>query len=103
VGDGSTHGEGIEQPVYVLERSSAPSGLIFYAGDAFPRWRESLLAGSMGRRHLKRLVLEEGRVLHEERLMNGLGFRVREVAQGPDGLIYVTVDEGMLIRVRPAG
>ena len=102
VGDGRTHAVGVEQPVFVFERRTAPSDLFFYTGDAFPRWRGNLFGGAMGRaRRLVRIVLERGRVLHEEGLLRDLDLRFRAVEQGPDGFIYVGVDEGVVFRMVP--
>lgn len=102
VGRGITHHPGMEQPVYVFERSTAPSDMLFYTGDAFPAWRASLFNGAMGAvRHLNRLVVEDGRVLHEERLLKDLRWRIRSLAQGPDGFLYLGVDQGMIVRIVP--
>jgi glucose/arabinose dehydrogenase len=102
VGGGNTHEEGVEQPVFVFDRSTAPSDMFFYTGDAFPRWKGSVFGGSMGRgRRMDRLVLEEDRVVFHERLLDDLRLRVRTIEQGPEGFIYVGVDEGILFRLRP--
>jgi glucose/arabinose dehydrogenase len=101
VGDGLTHGEGLEQPLYQFTPSIAPSGMDFYTGAAFPDWRGNLFLGAMALRHLSRLTLEGTRVIGEERLLLDERFRVRVVRQGPDGLLYVGVDEGKLVRLRP--
>ena len=102
VGDGRTHLQGVEQPVFVFESATAPSDMFFYTGDAFPQWKGSLFGGSMGRgRRLDRLVLEENRVVFQERLLGDLRLRVRTIEQGPEGFIYVGVDEGILFRLRP--
>lgn len=102
VGEGRTHMEGMEQPAFVFEASTAPSDMFFYTGDAFPQWKGSLFNGSMGReRRLDRIVLEGHRVIFEERLLSDLRLRVRTIEQGPDGFIYVGVDQGMLFRIRP--
>jgi aldose sugar dehydrogenase len=101
VGAGITHRAGMEQPVYYWRPDIAPSGMLFYSGDAFPGWRGDLFIGALVQGHLNRLVIEDRRVLHEERLLQDRGWRVRAVAQGPDGLIYLGVDQGMIIRLRP--
>jgi aldose sugar dehydrogenase len=101
VGAGITHHLGMEQPVYYWRPDIAPSGMIFYTGDAFPNWRGDLFIGALVQGHLNRLVIEGNRVLHEERLLQDRGWRVRAVAQGPDGLIYLGVDPGIIIRLRP--
>ena len=104
IGEGTAR-DGMEQPVYYWDPVIAPSGLTFYTGDRFPGWRGSLLVGSMSPGALVRLVMENGRVAREERYLGDLGERIRDVAQGPDGLIYVVTDSprGRVLRVEPAG
>jgi aldose sugar dehydrogenase len=101
VGEGLTERDGLEQPVYYWLPSIAPSGMVFYSGRAFPRWRGSLLVGAMARGHLNRLVVRDGRVLHEERLPAGKRWRVRLVSEGPDGSVYLGTDAGYLLRLTP--
>jgi len=101
VGAGITHQAGMEQPIYYYVPDIAPSGMIFYTGNAFPAWRGNLFIGAMVRGHLNRLVIEHDRVLHEERLLEDRGWRVRAVQQGPDGFIYLGVDAGLIVRLRP--
>ena len=101
VGAGITHGEGMEQPIYYWVPDIAPTGMIFYTGAAFPGWRGSIFIGALQRGRLVRLVIDSDRVLHEERLMTDRPWKVRAVQQGPDGSIYVGVDGGMIIRLRP--
>jgi glucose/arabinose dehydrogenase len=81
----------------------APSGAQFYSGDAFPAWKGNLFVGSLVDKNLVRLVLENGRVTAEERLLTDRGQRVRDVRQGPDGALYVVTDEenGELWRIAP--
>lgn len=103
VGEGLIRRDGMEQPVYYYTPSIAPSGMAFYTGDAFPAWKGSLLLGAMGLRHLNRVILDGNRVVGEERLFRDRRWRVRLVCQGPDGLVYLGVDDGLLIRLRPEG
>jgi len=102
IGDGITWKEGMEQPIYFYVPSIAPSDMLFYTGTAFPKWRGNLFIGAMGKRHLNRLVLQGDQVVREERILGGRGWRVRVVKQGPDGFLYLGVDQGMLLRIRPA-
>jgi len=102
IGMGITAHEGMEQPVWVWTPAIAPSGMFVYTGNAFPAWRGSMFIGSMAQHHLNRLVIQDGRVVVEERLMYGKVGRVRLVAQGPDGFIYIGNDDGQLLRLRPA-
>ena len=102
IGEGSAR-EGMEQPVYYWDPVIAPSGMTFYTGDRYPGWKGSAFVGSMGPRALVRLTIENGRVTREERYLGDLGARIRDVQQGPDGLLYVVTDEnnGKLLRVVP--
>jgi len=100
VGTGATSMEGVEQPIYYWVPSIAPSGMAFYTGDLFPEWRGNLFVGAMAGRHLVRLVLDGERVVAEERLLEDLDLRIREVRQGPDGALYVFGGDS-LIRITP--
>ena len=102
VGAGITHQEGLEQPFYHYTPSIAPSGMEFYTGDGFPMWKGNLFIGAMVLQHLNRLVIKDGKVIHEERLLKDQQWRVRSVRQGPDGFLYIGVDGGMILRIRPA-
>jgi aldose sugar dehydrogenase len=100
IGEGAQR-EGMEQPVYYWDPVIAPSGMAFYTGDRYPGWKGSAFVGSMGTGSLVRLMIENGRVTREERY--DIGSRVRDVQQGPDGLLYLVSDEdnGRLLRVVP--
>lgn len=102
IGKGITAQEGMEQPLWVWTPAIAPSGMIVYTGTKFPQWRGSLFIGAMAGQHLNRLVVQDGRVVVEERLMNRQAGRVRLVAQSPDGFIYIGNDDGQLWRLRSA-
>jgi glucose/arabinose dehydrogenase len=78
--------------------------MAFYLGDRFPGWRGDLLVGALKYQLVSRLDLDEqGRVVKEERLLEGELGRVRDVAAGPDGLVYLLTDEdpGALYRLEP--
>ena len=102
IGEGTAKA-GMEQPVYYWDPVIAPSGATFYTGDAFPEWRGSLFVGSMRPGALVRLTISGDRVTSEERYLPDAG-RVREVVQGPDGLLYLLTDEsnGRILWVEPA-
>ena len=104
IGFGTSH-PGMEQPVYYWDPVIAPSGATFYSGTAFPDWRGDLLVGSLRPGALVRLRIANGRVTVEERYLDELGERIRDVREGPDGAIYLLTDSsrGRLIRVEPAG
>jgi glucose/arabinose dehydrogenase len=94
---------GMEQPIYYWDPVIAPSGATFYTGKAFPDWQGDLLVGSLSPGGLVRLRLAEGRVTGESRYVIDPGERVRNVRQGPDGLIYVLTDSprGRIVRLEP--
>jgi glucose/arabinose dehydrogenase len=91
IGEGTAKA-GMEQPVYYWDPVIAPSGMIFYTGDAYPAWKGSIFVGSLTPGCLVRLQMQNGRVTREERYLD-TGERIRDVAQGPDGLIYAITDE----------
>jgi glucose/arabinose dehydrogenase len=101
VGSGRTSMPGIEEPIYFWVPSIAPSGMAFYTGDLFPEWQGNLFVGAMAGRHLVRLVLDGERVVAEEKLLEELDLRVREVRQGPEGALYVFGGDS-LIRLTPS-
>jgi len=101
---------GIEAPLVVWLPSIAPSGLTFYTGDRFPAWKGNLFVGSSRRGEvpgtggLERVVFNEQLgELRRETLLTQLHQRIRDVRQGPDGLLYVITDEddGALLRIEP--
>lgn len=98
-----TSNAGMEQPIHYWDPSIAPSGLTFYTGDKFPAWKGNLLVGSLKFGLLVRLELSRERVTYEERMLQGLGDRIRDVRQGPDGYVYLLTDEsnGRILRVEP--
>ena len=94
---------GFVDPVVVWSPSIAPSGLAYYAGDAFPSWRGDLFVGSLADQALRRLRIRDNKLIHSERLLPDLNERIRSVATGPDGFIYALTDSsnGKILRVRP--
>jgi glucose/arabinose dehydrogenase len=96
-----THKAGMEQPLYYWDPSIAPSGMDFYTGDKFPKWKGNLLVGALKFRMISRLVLNGEKVVREERLLKGLGERIRQVRQGPSGYVYLLTDniEGRILRL----
>jgi glucose/arabinose dehydrogenase len=100
--------QGMEQPVYYWDPNIAPSGMIFYTGNLFPTWRNSLFIGGLGSTNLVRLSVEGDRVVGEERLLQDLQparERFRDVRQGPDGAIYLLTDnaKGRILKLVPRG
>jgi len=94
IGEGLTHKEGMEEPVYYWDPVIAPSGLAFYTGDLFPQWKGSVLVGGLRGMMLDRLTLANGKVVAEEPLLTDLRARIRDVRVGPDGAVYVLTDSG---------
>ncbi len=82
---------GMESPVHVWVPSIGVSGMIFYTGKAFPQWKNDMFVGGMSGQRLVRLRIAGQKVVEEETLIRGMG-RMREVAQGPDGSIYIGID-----------
>jgi len=101
VGEG-TEKEGMEQPVKFYVPSIAPGSLILYSGKAFPDWKGNLFAGALKLTHLNRIKLDNaGRAIAEERLLEGLGERIRALAESPEGWLYLSTDSGKILRIRP--
>ncbi|HWS76335.1 MAG TPA: PQQ-dependent sugar dehydrogenase, partial [Quisquiliibacterium sp.] len=104
IGD-ATERAGIEPALHQWTPSIAPSGMAFLTSDRYPGWRGSLFVGSLKFRLLVRLELDGTRVVREERLLADLQHRIRDVRQGPDGLLYLLTDagDGQLLRLDPRG
>ncbi|HET7711951.1 MAG TPA: PQQ-dependent sugar dehydrogenase [Thermoanaerobaculia bacterium] len=100
IGEGSEKA-GMEQPVYYWDPVIAPSGMTFYTGNTYPAWKGSVFIGSLTPGGLVRLVLSNGRVAKEERYLEDLNERIRDVRQGPDGLLYLLTDDddGRILRI----
>ena len=103
IGEGTAK-SGMAQPLHVWTPSIAPSGMAFYTGERFPRWRGNLFVGALRDQMLVRLVLDGEKVLREERLLKGRLGRIRDVRNGPDGYLYLLTDEsfGVLARLEPS-
>jgi aldose sugar dehydrogenase len=103
MGEGSEK-EGMAQPLHYWVPSISPSGMAFYEGDAFPQWQGDLFTGGLSGELLARLELDGERVVEEERLLDGVLGRIRDVRVGPDGYLYLLTDyaDGRLVRLEPA-
>jgi aldose sugar dehydrogenase len=103
--------DGMDQPLFHWTPSIAPSGLTIYSGDRFPAWRGNAFLGALAGLHLRRLELQNGHVTHQEALvplarspqlpLARSPQRIRDVRQGPDGLLYLLTDAGALLRLEP--
>jgi glucose/arabinose dehydrogenase len=103
IGEGTAK-PGMAQPLHYWVPSIAPSGMAFYTGDKFPGWRGDLFVGALRDQMLVRLRLDGEKVVKEERMLQGVLGRIRDVRAGPDGLLYLLTDasDGKLVRLEPA-
>lgn len=96
-----THLPGMEQPALYWKPSIAVCGLDFYRGDLFKKWKNKLMVGALKYEEVRMLQIEDDRVVHEEVILKGAG-RVRDVSTGPDGAIYVVLNNpDKVIRLTP--
>jgi glucose/arabinose dehydrogenase len=94
--------EGMEQPIHYWNPSIATCGLLFYTGDKFPEWKGNVFSGALALTHVARVEVDGKNYQHQEKLLDGYG-RVRQVAQSPDGYIYVLIEgPGMVLKLVPA-
>ena len=99
-------GPGMEQPVLHWTPSIATSQIAFYTGDRFKAWQNNLLLGSLAQQRFIRFEVDGRKIAHEEELFKNLG-RIRDIKTGPDGLIYIALEQlhgqsGRLVRLVPA-
>ena len=96
-----TEKEGMEQPKHYWTPSIAVCGIDFYEGDVFSDWQNDLLVAGLASQELHRLEVEDGKVLSDQIILHGIG-RIRDVASGPDGFIYLLLDRpGKIVRLVP--
>ena len=108
-GSGTKIGEGTAKvgmmpPLHYWVPSIAPSGMMFYSGKNFPKWKGNLFVGALVKQLLMRVTIDGEKVVAQERLFEGKLGRIRDVREGPDGNIYLLTDApmGELIRLEPA-
>lgn len=99
VGGGITQKDGMEQPVYYWDPVLSPSGMTFYSSDVMPEWKNNLFIGGLSSKHIARIVIQNNKVIGEERLLEKENQRFRDLEMGNDGALYAVTDEGRLYRI----
>lgn len=96
-----TEMDGMAPAAYVWEASPGVSGMAFYTAESAPAWQGNLFVGALAQTALIRLELDGEEVVHEERLLTGMGRRIRDVRQGPNGALYLLTDrpDGEVLKV----
>lgn len=92
---------GMEQPQYYWDPSIAPSGMAFYTGTLFPKWKDNLFIGALRDQMLVRLILRDGKIVNEEHLLKGEFGRIRDVRSFSDGALWLLTDsdDGQVLRL----
>lgn len=99
IGDSIQQKAGMEQPVYFWDPVISPSGITFYNSDVMAEWKNNLFISSLSGMHICRLVIENGKVVGEERLLADQEQRFRDITQGKDGALYAVTDQGRLYKI----
>jgi glucose/arabinose dehydrogenase len=99
VGDAIQQKEGMEQPVYYWDPVISPSGITFYNSDVIPEWKNNLFITCLSGMHICRVVIENNKVVGEERLLAEEEQRFRDITQGNDGALYAVTDQGRLYKI----
>lgn len=99
VGDGIQQKEGMEQPIYYWNPSISPGSIAFYNSSSIAEWKGNLFVGALSGSHIIRLVINENKIVGEERLLEGKGERFRDLVEGKDGALYAITDNGNLYRI----
>jgi glucose/arabinose dehydrogenase len=99
IGSGIQQQEGMQQPAYYWDPVISPSGMTFYTGNRVPEWTNNLFIGSLSGTHVARLVIENNKIVGEERLLSDQSQRFRDITQGSDGALYAVTDQGRLYRI----
>lgn len=98
IGEGPAK-EGMKQPFAYWVPSISPSAIALYTGNVFPKWKGHFFLATLSGVHLRRLRLDEARVLEQDELLKELGIRIRNVRTGPDGFLYFSTDDGRIVRL----
>ena len=88
----------MEQPIHYWDPSIAPSGMVFINSEKYGDWNGHLLVGSLKFQYLNLCKIKDNKVISEEKLLDGLG-RVRSIVQGPDGYIYVGIENLGIVKL----
>lgn len=99
IGNGISFKEGLEQPVYYWDPVIAPAGMIFYNSDVIKEWENNLFISGLKGQHIARLLIEDNKVIGEERIAESEGQRFRDIVVGLDGALYTITDSGRLYRI----
>jgi aldose sugar dehydrogenase len=91
--------EGLEQPVYYWDPVISPSGITFYNSDVISEWKNNLFISCLSGMHICRVVIENNKVVGEERLLASEEQRFRDIKQGIDGALYAVTDQGRLYKI----
>jgi glucose/arabinose dehydrogenase len=98
VGEGIQQKAGMEQPVYYWDPVISPSGMIFYAGNAIPEWKNNLFIGGLSSTHICRLVIQNNKIVGEERIMEDKKERVRDLSYA-NNMLYAVTESGNMYRI----
>ena len=99
IGEAIQQKEGMEQPVYYWDPVISPSGITFYNSDSIAEWKNNLFISALSGQHINRLVIENNKVVGEERLLEDQNQRFRDIIQGRDGALYAITDQGRLYKI----
>lgn len=99
IGDAIQKKDGMEQPVYYWDPVISPSGITFYTGTEMPEWKNNLFISALSGMHICRILIENNKVVGEERLLTSENQRFRDITQGQDGALYAITDQGRLYRI----
>lgn len=99
---GGKHAPKFTEPLsYWVPRSIAPSGMIFYTGNVFKKWSGNIFVGALAGKALWRVQFSSNKEIRREKILAEMQERIRDVEQGPDGMIYLLTDSGKLLRLSP--
>lgn len=98
INNGVTKKDGLEQPVYYWDPVISPSGITFYTGN-IEEWKNNLFIACLSGEKINRIIIENNKVVGEERLLEDQGERFRDVYDGKDGNLYAITDSGKLYRI----